>query len=347
MIVVNFPEGINKVTAPPLYQWDYGQKLKITGSGVQVCQVHFCDRTCDETVVRVAGVTDDATGIEVAIPDRLLENEYDINAFVYECAENSGQTLKHIIIPVIKRKRPEDFIDPVPESVQTQMEEMIANANSAISVIQEYYGATLTFGELYTLIQELVNEKIDGINEATEDYWNAVESLKIENKELKQIDAALSNKIIEVRDELKKELQKVDKYIPKPEYKPLEIDFTGINKIPDHEKTYSQQNYWTKAPWYLLSGKYEITVEIEEQYDHKGGIFACIGTKREGVGTVLGDNTGIFVCAHADPTITIEMRTDVEEVSSGNYPKFDYVRVLLNGTPRECKITKVCKIERG
>lgn len=324
MITVNFPEGINTVTAQPLYQWDYGQKLKITGAGVQVCQVHFCDRTCDETIVRVAGVTADATGIEVAIPDRLLENEYQINAFIYFCGEDTGQTVKHIHIPVIKRKRPEEYVDKIPDNVQTQIEEMLANANAAIQTIQDYYGATLTFGELYALIQDEVNTKIDNINQTTEEYWDAVEEIKEENQDIQQDLKKLNLTLKDNVNEIESELAQVDRYVPekfKAENLPYDLVSLGV-ELPD--------------------GDYEITVAVAEVYSeetkkYRDCFFKCRGTKRK-YWTYFRDPYDDDIRLVFYPSGT---RTDYAQDVIYCYTKIN------DGEPLEVRVTKVCRIERG
>ncbi len=165
MIIVNIPAGVTKVTTTPLYEWDYGQVLRITGDGLpSVCQVHFCDKTCDKTIVRIGSPV--SGGIEVPIPDKLLENEWSINAFIYICGDDCGQTIKHIQIPVVKRKQPEDFIDPIPPTAQTQLEEMIAAVNETLEDIEALYDSTITYAELQELIEEEMEEPIATVNAA-------------------------------------------------------------------------------------------------------------------------------------------------------------------------------------
>lgn len=168
MIEVYIPKGVTKVEAStPLYQWDYGRKLRITGDDVpSACQVHFCDRTCDKTKVRIASPIDG--GIEVAIPDDLLKNKYPINAFFYVTTTGAGYTVIHVHIPVIERKEPEAYIEPVPPTVQSQMEQMIASANAVLEDIEEKVGnyeellyETITYAELEALIEEKVAKALE------------------------------------------------------------------------------------------------------------------------------------------------------------------------------------------
>ena len=162
MIEVNIPAGVDKVTTEPLYQWDYGQVLQITGDIPSACQVHFCNRECEKTIVRVASLVDVGT-IQVAIPDALLECKWPINAFIYICGEDSGYTIKHIHIPVRERKQPEDYIDPIPEDVQTELETMIANINDSLEKIETYYDTTITQSELVEMINNVATKTAEEV----------------------------------------------------------------------------------------------------------------------------------------------------------------------------------------
>lgn len=206
MTIVDFSTGVDRKIAEPLWQWDYGQILRITGLGsLQIAQVHFCDRSCTDAIVRVGNLIND--GLEAAIPDKLLENEWDINAFVYLCKGSyvedttvssttegtyytrsgtessyvytavtlpteysadatyyklvlSGKTIKYVQIPVIKRKKPEDYIDPMPDDDRTLLEQMIASVNATLLEIKALYDSTITVEELKEMVTEEVTKQI-------------------------------------------------------------------------------------------------------------------------------------------------------------------------------------------
>lgn len=191
MVEVNIPIGTTKVTAsPPLYQWDYGQKLRITGNNLPlVCKVHFCNKGCKETIVRIGNSVGGNT-IETVIPDSLLACEWDINAFIYVEGEECGNTIYQIIIPVNKRKKPEDFIDPIPEDVQKELEKMIVNVNGKYEEIEEKYNQTITYDELEELMLSLIDT---GIKQ------------DIEN--LKNQDSALGETIEHIQTKLNEEIE--------------------------------------------------------------------------------------------------------------------------------------------
>lgn len=215
MINVVFPSGYNEITAPVLTQWDYGQTLRIYGLNLpQAVQVHFCDKSCKKAVVRLGNaiVEADGTGYtEVSIPDILLENKWDIHAFIfvtdYEVAIGvdsltegtfytrsgtsgnytynavalpgdysegityyriCGKTLKRIIIPLIERIQPEDFISSLTPSEQTMLEEMISAVNGTLDYIESLYNSSITVDELQQMIVETKVDEAAQADKATE-----------------------------------------------------------------------------------------------------------------------------------------------------------------------------------
>lgn len=115
--VIYFQEGYDEVTVEPIYQWDYGRKLRISGLDLPLAvQVHFCDKSCDKAIIHIAYKHDDYW--EVPIPNALLQNSYGIQAYIYLTDEASGKTTKTIHIPITARTKPADFIsepDPTAE----------------------------------------------------------------------------------------------------------------------------------------------------------------------------------------------------------------------------------------
>ena len=103
IIEVNFKLGSKRVTAPELYQWDYGQILKLDGLELpDSYEVHFSNAPDGgHAEVRIG----DETG--VCIPDKLLTTGDSIFAFVFLHAENNdGETVYVVQIPVKKRPKP-------------------------------------------------------------------------------------------------------------------------------------------------------------------------------------------------------------------------------------------------
>ena len=117
-------DGFSKITSCPLYQWDYGQILKIEGITLPGSyEVHFSQASANCTVLG------DSDGVQ--IPDAYLQIASDITAYLYlHQGEDDGETVYQITIPVIARPKPSNGAPtPVQVDVITQA---IATLNTAI-----------------------------------------------------------------------------------------------------------------------------------------------------------------------------------------------------------------------
>ena len=118
MIAIVFKTGeICKSTYQSIYQYNYGQVLRIQGLNLPpAVEVHFSlQNTGGEATTRI-GVTKDGM-TDVVIPDSFLENgyttqDYEIYAFVYLRNETSGQTECKITLHITSRPKPEAFDRP-------------------------------------------------------------------------------------------------------------------------------------------------------------------------------------------------------------------------------------------
>lgn len=117
MIIANFDKGSTREDVFRIYQYDYGQVLRIQGLTLPTAvEVHFSlQNTGGETTTRI-GVTKDGV-TDVVIPDSLLENgdatqDYEIYAFIYLRNETSGQTEYKITLHITSRPKPEAFDRP-------------------------------------------------------------------------------------------------------------------------------------------------------------------------------------------------------------------------------------------
>lgn len=100
------------VNAANMWQWDYGQILRIQGKNIpKAVEVHFSlNEKGGDSITRIGTTIDGIT--DVPIPDTLLENngaaqDYIIYAFVYLEDGESGNTEYKIRIPVKSRPKPE------------------------------------------------------------------------------------------------------------------------------------------------------------------------------------------------------------------------------------------------
>lgn len=121
MIIVDFKdENYKKVTG--LWQWDYGQVLRIQGLNLpKAVEIHFSLQESGGEAKKRVGFTKDGV-TAVVIPESMLENEeslgnYDIFAFIYLADDTNGQTEYKICMPVKARPKPEAFDKPEDEEI--------------------------------------------------------------------------------------------------------------------------------------------------------------------------------------------------------------------------------------
>ncbi len=115
-IVVAKFTGEKYINVYDVYQWDYGQILRIEGLKLpKMVEVHFSlEETSGEALVRIGtriGTTKDGV-TDVTVPDGMLENEgvtgtYKIYAWVYIRDADSGSTEYKVTIHVKTRSKPE------------------------------------------------------------------------------------------------------------------------------------------------------------------------------------------------------------------------------------------------
>ena len=159
------------VHANPLYQYDYGQKIKIFGLKLPAYyEVHFSNyERGDATIVL-------ASSDEFEIPDMYLQSGRDIYIWIYlHTGDNDGETEYQIIIPVIKRAKPTDEV-PTPEE-QSVITETIAALNDAVT---ESRGGI---------------ERVQQIENNVNNIYNLVENDKTITYNYKEITEAAANQI--------------------------------------------------------------------------------------------------------------------------------------------------------
>ena len=131
-ITAVFKAGAKRVSAPSLYQWDYGQVLTFEGLELPMSyEVHFSNRPeCGQAEVRIG------TEEGVSIPDKCLEAGEPVYAFVFlHSGENDGETVYTVQIPVVKRPKP--FYTMPTSAQQSVITEAIAALNAAVQRTSE------------------------------------------------------------------------------------------------------------------------------------------------------------------------------------------------------------------
>ena len=173
MIIVNFKNHTTK-TAYGLWQWDYGQVLRIEGLDLPTAtEVHFSTQeTGGESVTRI-GMTKDCV-TDVVIPDSLLENNgiatnYFIYAFIYITDATSGQTEYVAKLEVKSRPKPEAFDTPGDGELFREAIKAVNNsadrAETAANTSEQNAEKT---AEDRTAIAEMV-ETVSGIEQQVQD----------------------------------------------------------------------------------------------------------------------------------------------------------------------------------
>lgn len=114
MIIVNINPGETYARVAGLWQYDYGQVLRIQGLSLPpAIEIHFSlQETGGEAITRI-GVTSDGV-TDVVIPDSILDgagaiDDYFAYAFIYPSDDSSGQTEYRIEISVKSRPKPEGY----------------------------------------------------------------------------------------------------------------------------------------------------------------------------------------------------------------------------------------------
>lgn len=107
-----FEPGSTTANVYGLWQWGYGQILRIQGLHLpSMVEIHFSLQETGGVAPMRVGVTKDGV-TDVVIPDSMLENDgatsdYDIFAFIYLTDDTSGQTEYKIKLHVKSRPKPE------------------------------------------------------------------------------------------------------------------------------------------------------------------------------------------------------------------------------------------------
>lgn len=129
-----FDTGTKYTNVVGLWQYDYGQILRIAGLNMpKTVEIHFSlNETHGSSVTRI-GITKDRI-TDVSIPDSMLENEnakqnYNVYAFIFLTDTNSGNTEYRIKIPVKTR--------PKPEAIGGTGETTLENIMSAVNQIAD------------------------------------------------------------------------------------------------------------------------------------------------------------------------------------------------------------------
>lgn len=155
-MVTAFFGNLKKVQTKPLYQYNYGAVLQLSGITLpEVFEVDFAN-----VPDRGASKTQIGQGNQVTIPDEYLQTGHPVYAWIFvHDEETDGETIRAITIPVIQRAaRTSEEPTPVQQDVITQA---IAALNQAV----ERTGENVQTTERYA--QDAINAASDAADSET------------------------------------------------------------------------------------------------------------------------------------------------------------------------------------
>ena len=172
MITAVFTDNDDYAHAYGLWQWDYGQQLRIEGLHLPTAvEIHFAlQETGGEAITRVGTTKDGIT--TVTIPDSMLEGNratwtadkaYNIYAWVYLSDKSSGETIKRITMQVKSRPKPKAFEAPEDGEIFREAIEAVNDAakraeeagDKAVSAADEAKAAATQTAEHLQAVQKL------------------------------------------------------------------------------------------------------------------------------------------------------------------------------------------------
>ena len=175
MVTAVFTDNDDYARAYGLWQWDYGQQLRIEGLHLPTAvEIHFAlQETGGEAITRVGTTKDGVT--TVTIPDSMLEGNratwtadkaYNIYAWVYLSDKLSGETIKRITMQVKSRPKPEAFEAPGDGEIFHEAIEAVNDAakraeeagDKAVSAADEAKAAATQTAEHLQVVQGLAEQ---------------------------------------------------------------------------------------------------------------------------------------------------------------------------------------------
>ena len=175
MITAVFTDNDDYAHAYGLWQWDYGQQLRIEGLHLPTAvEIHFAlQETGGEAIPRVGTTKDGVT--TVTIPDSMLEGNstvwtadkmYNIHAWIYLSDRTSGETIKRITMQVKSRPKPEAFEAPGDGEIFREAIEAVNDAakraeeagDKAVSAADEAKAAATQTAEHLEAVQGLAEQ---------------------------------------------------------------------------------------------------------------------------------------------------------------------------------------------
>lgn len=142
-LVVEFTPGDRVITAKHVYQWDYGVQLTIRGNGLKAMDLHFACANSKASYVVTGWLSRGIPQVlTCTIPNVLLMQDSTIKCYMYLEDDDSGVTVREIVIPVIHRARPMESHYTPEEHAQfdvlmSQLRTLLSDTQDAQDLISE------------------------------------------------------------------------------------------------------------------------------------------------------------------------------------------------------------------
>lgn len=95
-------------TTDSVYQWDLNHILQIVGLTVNNAPtIHFTNKKRDTAIVVQSEMVDGV--ISAPVPNELLQEPYNVIAYVHIYEDNHAKTIETVNIPVKPRAKPDDY----------------------------------------------------------------------------------------------------------------------------------------------------------------------------------------------------------------------------------------------
>lgn len=200
MVKANF-NAYNSYITDSLYQWDLNQVLKVYGLNLEtIPEVHFSNSNMGKAIVRQATIENHV--VNVTIPNSLLQEPLRIFAHIGIYEGDTFKTVEMVEIPVIARKRPEDYtiedtdeeiysfkalenkIDQALEEIEEVLNNLPGESDKPTTTIvagtmsaSKWSGDTYSFEDVYPVANYNIEIALD--NTATLDQVNAFNEANI------------------------------------------------------------------------------------------------------------------------------------------------------------------------
>ena len=129
-------------TTDSLYQWDLNQELQFVNTDISVAPViHFCNRKSKESLLVQSTLTEGI--ITCPVPNVLLQEPFDIIAYIVSMEAQKATTLFKMLIPVNRRLKPSDYeyTDNIPiltyEAIKADIQHFFNLSKAEIAVERE------------------------------------------------------------------------------------------------------------------------------------------------------------------------------------------------------------------